>query len=108
MRLLRILFDDYTPLEHAAYAVAIQLVVLALFGWFDFHAALAGGTMLGIGFFVGREHAQAERRWQPQWGPLTDFSGFNLRKWDRGSVLDLAWPVVACVVVAGVVAFIWR
>jgi len=90
---------DYTPLEHAGYAVLMQVGMLATLGWLNFWAGLAAGTMLGVGFFVGREHAQAEKRWKKDWGRMTHFSGFDLRKWDRGSILDLVCPVVSCTLV---------
>ena len=66
------------------------------FGWIDYTAVLAAGTMLGIGFFLGREHAQAEDRWQDEWGKGTVWNAFDLRKWDAGSVMDLVFPVVVC------------
>lgn len=91
---------DRTNFEHAAYAVAMQLGVLALFGRLDFYAALAGGTLLGVGFFIGREHAQAEKRWNPAWGRGTVWSAFDMRRWDWNSRWDLIFPVVACALAA--------
>lgn len=99
---------DYTPLEHVAYAVAMQAGALFAFGWVNFYAALFAGTALGIGFFAGREHAQAEKRWRSEWGQRTVLSGFDLRRWDRGSICDLLCPVVACGLVAGVVVILGR
>ena len=107
-RLEEWLGGDYTPLEHVGYAVLMQLGALALFGWLNYHAALAAGTASGIAFFLGREHAQAEKRWRKEWGVRDDLSGFDLRYWDWGSILDLLCPVVACFAVAVLALVIYQ
>jgi hypothetical protein len=86
---------------HSLIAAALQVVVGLLTGdW------LTGGAF-AVGFYVGREHAQAEYRWieryaggartlMPWWG------GFDHRVWGRKSVLDFALPAIA----VGLIAFL--
>lgn len=79
---------------HAGYALVMMAVVWALTG-----SPLAG-AMLGVGFFFGREHAQAEYK-----AINTDFggkraampwhAGFNPRYWTLDAVLDVLFPVAA-------------
>ena len=88
---------DLTPLEHAAIAVGVQLLVgLCLGNWWL-------GGLLSCCWFVAREHTQAEYRYiaafalgnrdrMPWWG------GFYWRCWDWPSLLDAAAPAVACLV----------
>jgi hypothetical protein len=89
---------DWTPFIHAAIAVAAQVLVGLVTGnWW------LGGAM-ACSWWAAREHTQAEYRWiaayaggrraaMPWWG------GFDLRIWDRGSVLDAAVPAAFCLVV---------
>lgn len=82
-------------LEHAGFALLIQGAVWLLTG-----SALAG-ALLAIGFFFGREHAQAEYK-----AINTDFggkranmpwcAGFNPKYWSLDSRLDLLFPVIVC------------
>lgn len=94
---------DYTPLIHAAIAVATQLIVWVVFAnpWL--------GALLACTWWIAREHTQAEYRWisrfaqgkrsnMPQWG------GFDLRVWDMASVLDFAVPIVLCSITYFVIA----
>ena len=88
---------DLTPLEHAAIAVGVQLLVgMCMGNWWL-------GGLLSCCWFVAREHTQAEYRYiaefalgkrdrMPWWG------GFYWRCWDWPSVLDAAAPAVACLV----------
>jgi hypothetical protein len=46
----------------------------------------------GIAFFLGREHAQAQRNYN-----LGDFEAFSFWKWSLDAQLDLLFPVIACV-----------
>lgn len=51
-----------------------------------------GGGFLGVGFYWGREVAQAERKLgTPPW-----WSGLDIRKWSQDAVLDLVCPLVVC------------
>lgn len=86
---------DLTPLEHAAIAVCVQLLVgLCLGNWWL-------GGLLSCCWFVAREHTQAEYRWieafangrragMPWWG------GFDPKVWNWGSALDALAPALFC------------
>lgn len=69
------------------------------------------GAMLGIGFFAGREHSQAEYRSIEQFyggkraNMPNDFVGFMLRAWDLDSVLDLLFPIIVCTAVCVIAAY---
>jgi hypothetical protein len=91
-----------TNFEHAAYAVLMQLAVGLLTGnWF-------AGAMLGIGFFAGREHSQAEYRsiakfYDGKRANMPVYAGFMPRAWSLDSILDLLFPIIAVlIVIAGV------
>lgn len=89
---------NITHLEHAVYAVFIQLAVWAVTG--NIWAGAAAGTF----FFIGREHAQAEMR-VPASQALREFRAFTKwRYWGWDSVLDFMAPLVATVTVA----LLWR
>lgn len=81
-------------LAHSAYALLLMAIIGLLTGnWL-------AGAMLGVGFFLGREHAQAEyrviekfydgRRIKMPW-----YGGFERRAWDVKSILDFVLPIVA-------------
>lgn len=73
-----------TNWEHAIYAVLMQAAVGLITGnWL-------AGAMLGTGFFLGREHAQAQAKLK-----LEDFEALDIRKWSLDAKLDLLFPVVA-------------
>lgn len=79
---------------HAGYALVMMAVVWALTG-----SPLAG-AMLFIGFFAGREHAQAEYRaintdFGGKRANMPWYAGFNPKYWSLDSVLDLALPITA-------------
>ena len=77
-----------THLEHALYALLIQLpFALFGYGW--------TGALFAIGFFVGREHAQAQVAYL-----LGDFDAFDMRRWSKDAQFDLAFPVFAVVMAA--------
>ena len=88
---------------HAAYALAMMAIVWALTG-----NALAG-AMLGVGFFAGREHSQAEYRASQQFyggkrANMPEWAAFMPRAWSLDAVLDLVFPIVA----VGIVLFVIR
>ena len=68
------------------------------------------GAMLGVGFFAGREHSQAEYK-----AINTDFggkranmpwhAGFNPKYWSLDAVLDLALPIVAMSIILFLLKF---
>lgn len=79
-----------TNFEHAIYAVLLQIAVGVLTGnWWI-------GAAAGVFFFLGREHAQFERKLAVAGGTvgtLNPLAGFQLWKWSLDSQLDLAFPV---------------
>ncbi len=88
---------DWTPLIHAAIAVAAQVLVGLLLGnWW------LGGALACV-WWAAREHTQAEYRWIEQFGQgqraaMPQWGGFDPRVWTLGSLLDLAAPIAACLV----------
>ena len=71
---------------HAGLALLMQAIVAGAVA-----AAVMGG-FLGVGFYWGREVAQAERKLgTPPW-----WSGLDIRKWSQDAVLDLVCPLVVC------------
>jgi hypothetical protein len=96
-----------TNFEHAAYAVAIQIIVWLLTG--DWLA----GAMLGVGFFLGREHAQAEYRviqkfYNGKRANMPWYGGFEPRAWSLDSVLDFMLPIVATLSTLGIINVLMR
>lgn len=91
-----------THWEHAGYALLMQVVVGLLFGeWW-------AGAALGAGFFLGREHSQAEYR-ITRGGPVSGLhplAGFRFWEWNLDSKLDFLFPLVAVVMVAGVMTWL--
>ena len=89
---------DLTPLEHAATAVGVQLLVGVCTGnWWI-------GGLLACCWFIAREHTQAEYRWIEQFGQglranLPWWGTLDPRAWSRASVLDWVAPVAACTAV---------
>ena len=89
---------DWTPLIHAAIAVAAQVLVGLMTGnWW------LGGA-LACCWWIAREHTQAEYRWIEQFGQgkrtnMPQWGGFDPRVWSLGSVLDWLIPSAACLVV---------
>ena len=98
---------DYTPLEHVAIALAIQLVILLLL-WplIGFVGAVAAGTASGAAAFCGREHAQAEKRLVDRGLTLQQATAQALKfwNWDRGSVMDMVCPFMT-VLIIGILLF---
>lgn len=97
---------NLTPLEHAAEALGIQLVIGILTGnWW-------AGAAAGAFFFIGREHDQAEYRWIEMFGAgkrsnLPLFGGLDWYVW-RGKYdawLDWVVPTLACVGLACIIEF---
>jgi hypothetical protein len=72
-----------TNFEHAGYAIVFQLIIWAI------SKDIMAGSMAGAFFFIGREHAQAERR------AGSEFKAFKPEYWSLDSVLDIIFPVVA-------------
>lgn len=63
-------------------------------------ASIVGG-LFAVGFYFGREVAQAERKaGTPPW-----WAGFVMTKWSRDAIFDLLCPLVACSVLVAVSTF---
>ena len=83
---------------HAILALSCQLIVVLTIGIFTsyslFDASVMGG-LLAIGFYLGREVAQHERKvGTPPW-----WSGFKIKDWSKDAVLDFVTPTIACTLV---------
>jgi hypothetical protein len=87
-----------TNFEHAGYALVMQGALWLLTG------SLLTGAVLAIGFFFGREHAQAEykaintdfngKRADTPW-----YAGFNPKYWSLDAALDVLFPTAAVLAV---------
>ena len=82
-------------LEHGAYAFLIQIP----FGLFGFWWT---GAFIAIAFFLGREHAQAEKRITNggHVDGINPLAGFDIRDWPMDARLDLAVPAGVVVLAA--------
>lgn len=85
---------NVTNFYHALLAAGFQLavgIVLWLLG-VDLVTAVVEGGLFSVGFYFGREVAQAEYKFgrDPWW------IGFDMRKWSTDELLDFLFPVVAC------------
>ena len=75
---------------HAVVALVLQVIIgLATNNWW-------AGAALGIGIYMGREHAQAEYRWIERYGlgvraNMPWWGGLDKRVWNVKSVLDIAF-----------------
>ena len=88
---------NITNLTHALLAISCQLVAATAL-WIvgtDFTTACAMGGLLAVGFYWGREVAQAEAKagGAPWW------IGFDATKWSTDAIYDLVFPLVACTLV---------
>jgi len=81
---------NQTNFEHAGFAVLMQLAIgLPTGNWW-------AGACFGIAFFLGREHAQAQKTYDMK----GVFKAFDVRDWSLDAKLDLLFPLVACLAVA--------
>lgn len=92
---------NISNLAHAALAVSAQAAIM-LFAIAFGASALAGaicGVFFSVGFYFGREVAQAERKagGAPWW------VGFDVTRWSKDAVFDLVMPLLACSIVCGMV-----
>jgi len=87
---------NWTNFEHALFAVLMQFAIGFVTGnWW-------AGAAFGSAFFVGREHAQHEKK-LTHGGPvngLNPLAGFAVWNWSLDAQLDLVFPVVATVTIA--------
>jgi hypothetical protein len=90
---------------HAGLALLAQMMtaLMATALGADLLSAVVMGGLFAVGFYFGREVAQAERKaGTPPW-----WSGFDVRKWSLDAKLDLLFPVIVCVGVC-VATYWWR
>ena len=82
-----------TNLEHAVYALAMQIVIgLLTQNWW-------AGAAAGMAFFIGREHAQREYQiGNPS--KLKPWQGFDIWRWSLDSKLDALFPIIATTALA--------
>jgi len=81
-----------TNFEHAAYALLMQLPFGLLGHWWV-------GAALSIGFFLGREHAQAQDKIN-DYSFHGDLAAFRVWQWPLDAKLDLLFPVVSVTCIA--------
>lgn len=88
---------NITNIYHALLAAGFQIVVAVSlrFVGVDTTTGCIMGGLLAVGFYFGREVAQAEAKagGTPWW------NGFDFRLWSLDSIYDLALPVGACLLV---------
>lgn len=90
---------------HAGLALLAQMMtaLMATALGADLLSAVVMGGLFAVGFYFGREVAQAERKaGTPPW-----WSGFDGRKWSLDAKLDLLFPVIVCAGIC-VAAYWWR
>lgn len=79
-------------LSHAGLALLLMSLVAGPLYLAEVTNATWIGAMLGIGFYYGREKRDHENRtgepWHKGWLPM---------EWTRDGVMDLLFPIVACV-----------
>lgn len=82
-----------TNLEHAAYALIIQLIIgLLTQNWW-------AGMAFGSAFFIGREHAQREFEIsRPHL--LRGYEAFDVWRWSLDAKLDALFPIIATTALA--------
>ena len=90
---------------HAGLALLAQMMtaLMATALGADLLSAVVMGGLFAVGFYFGREVAQAERKA----GTLPWWSGFDVRKWSGDAKLDLLFPVIVCAGVC-VATYWWR
>jgi len=83
-------------MNHILPALAMQLL-LSPFSWW-------AGALLAAGFYLGREHAQAEYRviqkfYDGKRANMPWYGGFESRAWNVKSILDFVLPIAATTIV---------
>lgn len=84
-----------THLEHVLIALVLQVVLaLATDNWWL-------GAAFAIGFFLGREHTQAETKARKEGARYPEIAVlYSPRYWTLDAVMDFVSPTVAVVVIA--------
>lgn len=96
---------NWTNLAHAGLALAVQAVTALIAFAFgaSFFTGLTMGALLAVGFYWGREVAQAEvKAGGDPW-----YIGFEIRLWTKDAIYDLVVPTVACLLVC-IACFFWE
>ena len=96
---------NWTNLAHAGLALAVQAVTALIASAFgaSFFTGLTMGALLVVGFYWGREVAQAEvKAGGDPW-----YIGFEIRLWSKDAIYDLVVPTVACLLVC-IACFFWE
>lgn len=89
-----------SAIVHAIYAIIMQVFLWGII------PNLWVGAAFASGFFIAREHTQAEYRWIAKFGKgkrsnLPEFGGFDMRVWGKvDDWLDWLFPVVAVITIA--------
>jgi hypothetical protein len=84
---------------HGSLALLMQAAIgLSTGNWW-------AGAALGVGLFIGREHAQAEYRWIERYGlgiraNMPWHGGLQGRVWNIKSLLDMIIPTALTIIVA--------
>lgn len=95
---------NLTNFAHAGLALAVQAVTALIAFAFgaSFLTGLTMGALLAVGFYLGREVDQTEKKiGTPPW-----WSGFVVTNWSQDAILDLVFPVCTCSTVC-LIAFLW-
>ena len=87
---------------HAGLALVFQFLIGLVFYLLGFEFALIFGALFSIGFYLGREVAQYERKA----GGKPWYVGFEIWNWTKDGVLDFVFPTVAVCVVAALEVWI--
>lgn len=74
-----------TALSHAGISLLVSLI-----GWYFGHLGI--GIAAALGFYLGREAAQHERKTSGD----DPFRGLYVWNWSTDAKLDFALPIVAC------------
>ena len=82
-------------LAHAGITILAGVIGLVVFG------SLTSGLTLGVGFYLGREVAQHERKERGS-NPLR---GFYIWNWSLDAKMDLLFPLISSVLIAVLVTY---
>jgi hypothetical protein len=97
--------NGFAPLIHSIIAVSIQVL------WGISTGEWVAGGLMGVLFYVGREHAQAEYRYiQANGGhrsltpEIPSIGCLSPVYWSIGQLAEVLAPLIACVLTAGMMA----
>ena len=101
-----------THFEHAAIALAMQLVLVILFCIYlgcEHLGSVILTALPPIFYFFSREHAQQEKKLQKKYGSSTisckiTLEALNMLDWSTDAKLDFAFPLLSCILQTIIVA----